>query len=70
MPRRPQKDMERIANEISQRIQAEHKRDIIIFSARALSREFGVAPATVTEILRDLGAKTDGYVWYFEKVGE
>lgn len=68
--RRPQKDMERIANEISQRIRAEHKRDIIQFSARELAREFGVAPATVTEILRDLGAKTDGYVWYFEKAGE
>ena len=68
--RRPQKDMERIANEISQRIQAVHKRDVIIFSARELAREFSVAPATVTEILRDLGAKRDGYYWYFEKVGE
>ena len=68
--RRPAKEMERIADEISERVSAEHDRDIIPFSARALAEEFDVAPNTVIQILRDLGAETDGYFWYFKRGGK
>jgi len=64
MSRRPNKDMELIAEEIAVRAREEEKNKVISVTANQLAKEFGISENTVAKIFRQLGYEFDNYFWY------
>lgn len=64
MPRRPDKDIEQITDQIETRVENEMRDNVLALSANELGREFSISENTAAKILRGLGFEFDGYFWY------